>query len=53
MELVTVGQHSDMCTIVHAISAVFIGFNAILVTWLTLRAKRKDREHSGRFRRYR
>ena len=53
MDAPQVVQHSEMCTIVHIISACFIGFNSILVTWLTLRAKRKDREENGKVRRYR
>jgi len=43
----TIG-HGDMCTLVHVIGSVFVGFNAVLVTWLTLRAKRKDREENDR-----
>lgn len=53
MDQAPVVQHSEICTLVHAISACFIGFNSILVTWLTLRAKRKDREENGRIRRSR
>lgn len=46
-------EHSDLCTVVHVIGACFIGFNSILVTWLTRRAKRKDREYHARIQRFR
>jgi len=36
----------DPMMVVHYIAAVFIGFNTLLTTWLTLRAKRRDKKEA-------
>lgn len=40
-------DHADACTITHVVVAFFVGVNTCLGTWLTLRAKRKDREEAS------
>lgn len=47
--MVQVSSPCDMHTsiVVHAIAAVFIGLNTLLTTWLTLRAKRRDKKEAN------
>lgn len=47
--MVQVSLPCDMHTsvVVHIIAAVFIGLNMLLTTWLTLRAKRRDKKEAN------